>query len=242
MRRASGSRVRTVIGSALLAAAAAVAVMLIVSGSTSAPPAGASRAPLPAKDFAMTSVPDPTIGALPFIEETAPVSATSAHSAAADPAQRSQQPAAAVQDERLIVPALGVDASIVAHPLVDGSLVLPDAVNTLTLWDGSAPITARTGTMLVAGHVDNRTQGAGALYWIHTLQPGDVLYLTHRGVVTRWKTVELRSYLKQALPQSVWAGTAGARKLVVVTCGGAFRDGHYDDNVVLTAVPFDQGP
>lgn len=161
-----------------------------------------------------------------------------AHSAAADPAQRPQQPAGALAPNRLVIPALGVDAVVATSGLDDGSLVLPERVNQVTRWAGSAPADSDAGTMLIAGHVDNRRQGTGALFWMHTLQPGDAIYLTVDGVVTRWKTTALQSFSKQALPEWVWSGTRGERRLALVTCGGAFANGHYADNVVLTAVPF----
>jgi hypothetical protein len=48
----------------------------------------------------------------------------------------------------------------------------------------------------------------------------------------------VRTYLKSALPTSVYSRT-GAPRLVLVTCGGPFDpiSRHYRDNVVLTAVP-----
>lgn len=160
------------------------------------------------------------------------------HSAAADPAQRPQRPSGALAPNRLVIPALGVDAVVATSDLNDGSLELPVRVNQVTRWAGSAAADAEGGTMLVAGHVDNRRQGTGALYYLHTLRPGDAIYLTVGGVVTRWKTVALQSFPKQALPNWVWSGTRGERRLALVTCGGAFENGHYENNVVLTAVPF----
>lgn len=45
-------------------------------------------------------------------------------------------------------------------------------------------------------------------------------------------------YDKGALPTSVYS-TNGPSRLFLVTCGGRFDpgSGHYEDNVVLTAVP-----
>lgn len=235
-RRRSGSRAAAFV----LAVCVLIAggIVLIVVGLRDDGPSSAAAAPLPARDFSQTSVPDPATGALPRIDPANGLTETAAHAPDTAAGVRSQEPDGPVLDDRLVIPVIGVNAQVMANPIDDGSLVLPEQVNMLTLWDGSADIAGQTGTVLVAGHVDNYIQGEGALYWLHTLEPGDALYLSHRGVVTRWKTVALKSYPKQAFPQEVWAGPAGPRTLVVVTCGGAFHSGNYDDNVVLTAVPF----
>jgi hypothetical protein len=48
----------------------------------------------------------------------------------------------------------------------------------------------------------------------------------------------VRLYPKKDLPLDVYSQT-GPPRLVVVTCGGPFDTAtrHYDDNVILTAVP-----
>jgi hypothetical protein len=50
--------------------------------------------------------------------------------------------------------------------------------------------------------------------------------------------VSLRSVSKKDLPQALFA-SGGARRLVLVTCGGAFDAAthQYADNVLVTAVP-----
>ncbi|MDQ2740279.1 MAG: class F sortase [Actinomycetota bacterium] len=154
-----------------------------------------------------------------------------------------QVPTSPLQNDRLVIPAIGVDTSVEISPIVDGSLVLPHDVSRVTEWEGSAPLGASTGTVLVAGHVDNVNQGRGALYWIHTLQPGDAIYLTGDGIVTRWKVVAMQQFIKAQLPADLFIGSTGARRLVLVTCGGdvvhdAQGRGSYTDNVVVTAVQF----
>lgn len=232
------TRTTLVLGLALTLVAGALIVLGLRPGDT------AVAAPLPAHDFS-TEVADPMIGPL----ETAAAPAGPDDGARIpddhrrDPDQ-GQQPAAPVRDDHLVIPVLGVDAAITDQPL-DGrqSLVLPEDVNRITQWDGSAPVTGDTGTVLVAGHVDNAAQGTGALFWIHTLEPGDVVYLARQGTVTRWKVTGMESVRKAALPERVWAGPDGVRQLVMVTCGGELvRDaqgrGSYTDNVVVTATPF----
>lgn len=160
------------------------------------------------------------------------------HAADPDPAKRQQTPQVPVTDRHLIIPAIGVDAAVEITDRVGGSLQLPTDVAEVTVWSGSASVTAQHGTLLVAGHIDNVHQGMGALYFIHTLNAGDAVYLAMDDTVTRWKVTALQTVDKLALPQDVWAGDDGPRQLKLVTCGGAVHNGSYDDNVIVTAVPF----
>ena len=73
------------------------------------------------------------------------------------------------------------------------------------------------------------------------IQPGaEVLLTSPTAEVSRWTTTSLQVVLKDDLPQGIFS-TAGARRLVIVTCGGPFdrASGHYLDNVIVTAIPLD---
>lgn len=229
----------TLVGGVVVAAAATLLIVLGLRAGFS------PNAPLPAMDFTVSEVADPAT------DSTQDRSAPSGPDDGNTPpnhfsrsVEAGQTPQVPVRESHLVIPVLGVDAAIAELPLDDDrSLVLPGDVNRITLWDGSAAITGDTGTILVAGHVDNASQGAGALYWIHTLQPGDAVFLAREGVVTRWKVTGMETVRKAALPERIWAGDSGPRQLVLVTCGGELvRDesgrGNYLDNVVVTATPF----
>ena len=153
-------------------------------------------------------------------------------------APRRQIPADPLTDNTLLVPSVGIDAAMTVTGIEHGELTVPTEVSTVTDWDGSAPLAATTGTVLVAGHIDNIDQGEGAMYPLHLVQPGDAAYVTRDGVVSRWKIVALQSIPKSQLPASLFVGASGPRQLKLVTCGGTIANGSYDDNVVATAVPF----
>lgn len=240
--------------------------VLITLGLRSSPSEG-TAAPLPQQSYSYTSVPDPvTVTSLPAVV-TRPDDGTVLPSGAKNPpairqeeqdgsqasgkpsgqaasdghGARPQVPSGPVADNHLTIPALGVDAAVSVNGTDSkGGLLLPEDVNRLTEWSGSAPITGTSGTIVVAGHVDNINQGMGALFYLARSEPGDVLYLTMDGHVTRWKTVGLEAVVKAALPSRLWVGETGPRTLIVVTCGGPFNEAthHYRDNIVLTAVPF----
>lgn len=237
------SRARTWTLIVLAAVLLAAAVVLIVRGFSET--GGSVTAPVPASAFSSAALPDGTLPPFPTAAPAGPDVGTVApeHFSRSDRPPAEQVPDGPVLDGHLVIPVLGVDAAVVSEPLdEDNSLILPTDVNRVTRWSGSAAQDSAAGTVLVAGHVDNAAQGQGALYWIHTLAAGDVIFLAEGGLVTRWQVTGLEAVHKAALPDRVWAGPDGPRQLILVTCGGQFlRDadgrGHYEDNVIVTAVP-----
>lgn len=146
--------------------------------------------------------------------------------AASDPGKRPQIPVGPLPDNSLVIPAVGVQTELASLGLAaDASLLLPADVDEVTYWTGPASIDAADGGILVAGHVDDADQGQGALYRMHTLHPGDAVYLTKDGVVTRWKIVRMETFVKERLPDWAFQGAGGPRELHLVTCGGEIVQG-----------------
>jgi hypothetical protein len=139
--------------------------------------------------------------------------------------------------DRLAIPSLGVDAPLDTVPTGGDQLLLPADISHVALWDGSAGISAVRGSLLVAGHLDNADGQAGALHDLAYARPGAELVLVRHQVTTRWRVSGLRVADKADLPKGLWSGSAGPRRLYVVTCGGPVVDGHYADNVIVTALP-----
>jgi len=104
--------------------------------------------------------------------------------------------------------------------------------------DGAAP-GARAGSILIAGHVDSATAGAGAFFRLKDARPGaQITVRTSAGRTHTYRVVSVQNYLKRKLPPSFYS-LRGRPRLVLVTCGGPFieSEGHYRDNVVVVAVP-----
>ena len=117
------------------------------------------------------------------------------------------------------------------------NLHVPDDIRTAGWWaDGSWP-GAKTGATLIAGHVDSARRGAGAFYPLTRARRGDAVELrTADGRTRRYRVTRVQRVRKDRLPSSIFS-RQGAPRLVLVTCGGPFADGHYRDNVIVTAVP-----
>ena len=135
----------------------------------------------------------------------------------------------------LVIPSLHVDALVFTTSIVDHELVIPGDVHDVGEWGRQAD----AGTTIVAGHINWVGQGPGALGALADIAPGSTVYLANRaGVVSVWSVVSLRAVLKKDLPQALFA-PGGARRLVLITCGGVFDAAthQYADNVLATAVP-----
>lgn len=156
---------------------------------------------------------------------------------------------AAMAPGSMWIPSLGAYG-----PLVDGTVVLEDGVRSLelpddpsrmTVWaEGAAPA-AQAGTTLVSGHVSYRGT-PGTLRDLAYIEPGARIHVKDAaGKVTSWvnAAADVVEVEKTALPAWVWAGAAGPKRLVLVTCGGPLIPGtdRHRDNVIATAVPAPAG-
>lgn len=134
---------------------------------------------------------------------------------------------------------LGVQAALrpVSIDADHENLHVPDDIRSAGWWaDGSSP-GARSGATLIAGHVDSARRGAGAFYPLPRARRGDVIELrTADGRTRRYRVTRIQRVRKDRLPSSIFSRESSPR-LVLVTCGGPFADGHYRDNVIVTATP-----
>ncbi|GAA0801651.1 class F sortase [Spirilliplanes yamanashiensis] len=117
-----------------------------------------------------------------------------------------------------------------------GELGVPADPDRLGWWIGSALPGDRRGTVLIAGHVDTARDGRGALYRLADLPVGARIDVAAGDRTVGYRVVARRSYAKSRLPDALFRRDT-APQLALVTCGGAFRDGAYERNVVVYAAP-----
>ncbi len=150
------------------------------------------------------------------------------------------RPRSAPTGPAITLPGKGT-TSIVAEGIgSDGALGVPADVHTVG-WDVySAPMDSAAGSTVMDGHVNYAGQGAGFFSGLASVRPGEVITTTSPARVTsRWRITSERLYPKdRALPAPLFS-TAGPRRLVLVSCGGAFDwgTGHYLSNVIVIAAP-----
>lgn len=142
--------------------------------------------------------------------------------------------------QRLRIPAIGVDAPVGPVGVEpDGQMTVPTDVAEIG-WYRHGPVPGATGSAVLAGHVDSRTQGRGAFFSLDRLAPGDEVEVTDAaGDTTTWVVTGRQTIDKDVLPLEEVFRRDGPARLVLVTCGGDF-DGSarsYRSNVVVTAEP-----
>ncbi len=222
-REALGSRsVRSLRGrnSVLLVIAAAAAV-LALSVRDGGVDGTASVAPV---------VPPPSAAPTPF--EPAPT-------VPEEPAERAVPLSVRIASIRVDAPLVpvGIEA--------DGAMEIPKDVQEIGWYDpygelGVVPGTA--GTAVLAGHVDSRSQGRGALYELRELRTGAEVEVTMSdGSVQRWTITEVIQYPKDVLPYEELFVWSGPPRLAIITCGGEFdrTARSYRDNIVVYAAPIE---
>jgi hypothetical protein len=137
--------------------------------------------------------------------------------------------------ERVAIAALKVGAPV--DPVgvaAGGELEVPADPDRLGWWIGSALPGGRRGTVLIAGHVDTARDGQGALYRLESLPVGARIEVGAGDRTIVYRVTARRSYAKARLPKELFRRDTPPQ-LALVTCGGAFRNGTYDRNVVVYA-------
>ena len=210
----------------VLAVVGGVVVLFVVAGLTPTPDSEtASEAPL-----IIEFVPDPSTAIAPVVPPPTPEP---------EPVEEVRSVPLAVR-----IPAIQVDATTVPVGLeVDGSMEIPSDVATIGWYEPAQGLGVRpgqTGTAVLAGHVDSRTQGAGAFYALRDLAVGDRIEIVHEdGTTSVWWITQVTQYPKNEIPLEdvfVWSGPP---RLALITCGGAFdwTARSYTDNLVVYAEP-----
>ncbi len=142
--------------------------------------------------------------------------------------------------ERLLVPALEIDAPLVPESVDgDGALGLPEDPARLAWWRG-VRAGAGAGSVLVAGHLDMAGYGWGPMARIVDLRPGDRAVLTGPdGADATYVLRGVTTLSKESLADAGFFGSGGPERLVLVTCGGEYDPDlrSWDSNVVAVLDP-----
>lgn len=142
---------------------------------------------------------------------------------------------------QLSIPAIDVRAAV--DPVgvqPDGAMVVPKEVDRVGWYRYGPPPGAAAGSAVVAGHVDSRAQGPGAMFRLRELGVGDrVDVRLGDGRTVRYAVTGKQTLVKKRLPTEQLFTRDGAPRLVLVTCGGPFVPelSSYRDNVVVVAEP-----
>lgn len=122
----------------------------------------------------------------------------------------------------------------------DRSLAVPDDIRTAGWWRGGSRLGDPFGSILVAAHVDSRTQGLGPFVELLTVRPGSRVLLSSHGL-EQWFVVRSRRLVAQG-PLARFPRLLSARgpvRLTLATCAPPFEpaNGGYQRLAVVTAEP-----
>lgn len=144
---------------------------------------------------------------------------------------------------RIRIPKLHATAPVVkVGTTANGELGIPLDPKTVGWWSPGARPGARTGTAVLAGHI-NYAGVAGALGKIGTLRPGNRVLILGRdhgkNVALTFRVTAVRTYHKTHLPYRRIFAQHVAGRVALVTCGGPFdaATGNYLENIVAFAAP-----
>jgi sortase (surface protein transpeptidase) len=178
--------------------------------------------------------PSPSVRPTPFrwaptASSTVPVSDTEPSAAGSDRASR---------PERLV---LGrIDVPVVPVGVADdGMMELPTTAYAIGWYKFGARPADRSGTTVLAGHVDTRKEGLGPLAGLRDVDRGAEIELRAAdGTSHRYRVSEVKVIRKARVPLEQIFVRDGAETLVVITCGGPYDpSAGYRDNVIVTARP-----
>jgi len=132
----------------------------------------------------------------------------------------------------------GAKAPVVPASTVKGELKVPEHGDRVGWWDGGAQAGDPFGSVVLAGHVDTKTDGIGYFARLLRIKPGEVVVLHGSGHTATYQITSVVSMPKNAL-----ATRGGAfdqkvdHRLILITCTGAYdaSRGGYEDNLVVTA-------
>lgn len=139
--------------------------------------------------------------------------------------------------QRLVIPAIGVDAAIVPEGTDStGALEVPPltARNLAGWWDGGAA-PGQDGPAVIDGHVDSAQAGPLVFWNLRLLKPGDTVTVEPAGVT--FAVTAVAQVTKTSFPTSAVYGPTSRPELRLVTCGGTFdaATGHYLSNLIVYA-------
>jgi LPXTG-site transpeptidase (sortase) family protein len=167
-------------------------------------------------------------------EPTAPVSAPPGRVGTPAPSQRIR-----FVPEQVVLPG-GASASVLPATTVAGQLQVPSMAQRVGWWDGGAEAGDPFGSVVLAGHVDTKTEGLGFFARLLDVRRGEVVVLNGSGHTASYSVVSVVSVRKDALATKSGAfDQAADHRLVLITCTGAYNasQGGYEDNLVVTAIP-----
>ncbi len=144
------------------------------------------------------------------------------------------QPVRTSPPVRVSVGPLQIDTDLVPLGLTGSGQIEAPKEYDRAGWFTQGPLPGEIGAAVIAGHVDS-SSGPAVFYHLSSLKPGAEIVVERKdGSTATFRVDRLAVYSKDHFPTVEVYATNG-RELRLITCGGAFSDGDYQDNVVVFA-------
>ncbi|NGN64491.1 class F sortase [Streptomyces sp. A7024] len=151
---------------------------------------------------------------------------------------RPHEPLPPARPAQVRIPAVGVDAPLMATGLDEAGWVAapPANVKNLAGWYRGATAPGANGTAIIVGHVDNRV-GPAVFYNAGKLKPGTTIQIDRKdGRTAVFSVYRVRLYSVDNFPAKKVYGRNGMPELRLLTCGGKYVPGQgYEANTVVYA-------
>ena len=143
--------------------------------------------------------------------------------------------------DHLIIPKIGVDAPF-SYKVVgtDGTMPNPDGPEDVSYYDFSqwplkGGLPGKGGNIVVAGHVDYIRYGPAVFWRLHELEPGDLVTIRLKDGTDVNYQIEFNKVINVDDPLD-WSGVVGStadESVTLITCGGQFEAGHYNNRQIV---------
>lgn len=190
-------------------------------------------------DAATSALREPTTASVTTPEPSPEPSATGP-TLTARPATPSPVSSRAVPS-RVVIPSINAELPVVPTGVTaDGAMEIPADPRTAGWYRFGPDPTTDSGAMVMSAHIDSR-ELVGPLARLGEVSPGDEVIVAVAAEEVRYVIERVDSYPKKIIDLDAVFDRAGAPRLHLVTCGGAWDPGtgSYEDNVVAVAVRSD---
>ncbi len=165
---------------------------------------------------------------------------TSSSSSPVTPARRARSVVTAQAPRSATLPSGRTVPVSAVGTTAEGLLAVPDDIDVAGWWQGGARLGDPFGSILVAAHVDSRTQGLGPFAELLTATPGQRIQLQSDGLRQSFEIRSRRLVPQGDLADDSWIFDASGRaRLTLVTCAPPYvaAQGGYQNLAVVTALP-----
>jgi Sortase domain len=122
----------------------------------------------------------------------------------------------------LVIPSIGVSASIVHLGLTSSGALQVPPTTAVAGWYTGSPRPGSIGSAVIAGHIDS-IAGPGIFFRLAQLQRGARVYVRRAdGTLAVFEVTRVLSYAKDDFPTAAVYGPVPDPELRLITCGGTF--------------------